>query len=80
MDTSHENCINIFVCGDNIRKGAASNAVQIAHTNKLLQEVGMSIFLGSGVALITPFKAGQIDFEAFGRLIDFISQIKPTRL
>lgn len=31
----------------------------------------MSIFLGSGVALITPFKAGQIDFEAFGRLIDF---------
>ncbi|HHT86218.1 MAG TPA: aspartate-semialdehyde dehydrogenase [Clostridiales bacterium] len=30
MDTSHENCINIFVCGDNIRKGAASNAVQIA--------------------------------------------------
>lgn len=31
----------------------------------------MSIFKGSGVALVTPFKAGEIDFEAIGRLIDF---------
>ena len=30
MDATHENCINIFVCGNNIRKGAASAAVQIA--------------------------------------------------
>lgn len=30
QDYSNQNCINLFVCADNIRKGAASNAVQIA--------------------------------------------------
>ncbi len=31
----------------------------------------MSIFTGSAVAIITPFKNDYIDFEAFARLIDF---------
>lgn len=29
------------------------------------------LFQGSGVALVTPFREGAIDWEAFGRLIDF---------
>jgi aspartate-semialdehyde dehydrogenase len=29
-DTSHERCLNMWVVGDNLRKGAATNAVQIA--------------------------------------------------
>jgi len=29
LDKTHKNCINMFLCGDNIRKGAALNAVQI---------------------------------------------------
>ena len=29
-DPSHENCINLWICTDNLRKGAAVNAVQIA--------------------------------------------------
>ena len=29
------------------------------------------LFTGSGVALITPFKGGQIDYEAYGNLIDW---------
>ncbi len=32
VDTSVENGLSLFVCGDNIRKGAALNAVQIAET------------------------------------------------
>ncbi|MGI6161712.1 MAG: 4-hydroxy-tetrahydrodipicolinate synthase [Christensenellales bacterium] len=31
----------------------------------------MSVFKGSGVAICTPFNAGGINFEAFGRLVDF---------
>jgi aspartate-semialdehyde dehydrogenase len=31
-DTSVENGLSLFVCGDNIRKGAALNAIQIAET------------------------------------------------
>jgi 4-hydroxy-tetrahydrodipicolinate synthase len=31
----------------------------------------MQIFIGSGVALVTPFCEGGVDFEAYGRLIDF---------
>jgi aspartate-semialdehyde dehydrogenase len=29
-DDSAENCLNLWVCGDQLRKGAALNAVQIA--------------------------------------------------
>ena len=29
-DTSKVNCINMWICADNLRKGAALNAVQIA--------------------------------------------------
>ena len=29
------------------------------------------IFKGIATALITPFKGGEVDFEAFGRLIDW---------
>ena len=29
-DPSHERCLNMFIVGDNLRKGAATNAVQIA--------------------------------------------------
>lgn len=29
------------------------------------------LFKGSGVAIVTPFKNNKVDFEAFGRLIDF---------
>lgn len=31
----------------------------------------MSIFKGSGVALVTPFKDGSVDYDALGRLIDW---------
>jgi aspartate-semialdehyde dehydrogenase len=36
-DPSHERCINMWVVGDNLRKGAATNAVQVA---ELLHERG----------------------------------------
>ena len=29
-DPSHERCLNLWVVGDNLRKGAATNAVQVA--------------------------------------------------
>ena len=29
-DPSHERCLNLWIVGDNLRKGAATNAVQIA--------------------------------------------------
>ena len=29
-DPSHERCLNLFIVSDNLRKGAATNAVQIA--------------------------------------------------
>jgi aspartate-semialdehyde dehydrogenase len=29
-DPSHERCLNLWVVGDNLRKGAALNAVQVA--------------------------------------------------
>jgi aspartate-semialdehyde dehydrogenase len=37
-DPSHERCLNMWVVGDNLRKGAATNAVQIA---ELLHERGL---------------------------------------
>jgi len=29
-DDSHERCLNLWIVGDNLRKGAATNAVQVA--------------------------------------------------
>ena len=37
-DPSEERCLNLWVVGDNLRKGAATNAVQIA---ELLHERGL---------------------------------------
>jgi aspartate-semialdehyde dehydrogenase len=37
-DPTHERCLNLWVVGDNLRKGAATNAVQIA---ELLVERGL---------------------------------------
>ena len=41
-DPSHERCLNLWVVGDNLRKGAATNAVQIAellHERELIKPV-----------------------------------------
>jgi aspartate-semialdehyde dehydrogenase len=38
-DPSHERCLNLWVVGDNLRKGAATNAVQVA---ELLVERGVA--------------------------------------
>jgi aspartate-semialdehyde dehydrogenase len=37
-DPSHERCLNLWVVGDNLRKGAATNAVQVA---ELIRERGL---------------------------------------
>jgi aspartate-semialdehyde dehydrogenase len=37
-DPSHDRCLNIWVVGDNLRKGAATNAVQLA---ELLHQRGL---------------------------------------
>ena len=37
-DPSHERCLNLWIVGDNLRKGAATNAVQLA---ELLYERGL---------------------------------------
>jgi aspartate-semialdehyde dehydrogenase len=37
-DPSHERCLNVWIVGDNLRKGAATNAVQLA---ELLNERGL---------------------------------------
>jgi aspartate-semialdehyde dehydrogenase len=37
-DPSHERCLNMWVVGDNLRKGAATNAIQVA---ELLHERGL---------------------------------------
>ena len=29
-DPSHDRCLNLWIVGDNLRKGAATNAVQVA--------------------------------------------------
>jgi aspartate-semialdehyde dehydrogenase len=38
QDPSHERCLNLWIVGDNLRKGAATNAVQLA---ELLIERGL---------------------------------------
>jgi aspartate-semialdehyde dehydrogenase len=35
LDPSHERCLNLWVVGDNLRKGAATNAVQLAELLKV---------------------------------------------
>jgi aspartate-semialdehyde dehydrogenase len=47
-DPSHERCLNLWVVGDNLRKGAATNAVQVAellHERNLLR--GSQLAVGS---------------------------------
>jgi aspartate-semialdehyde dehydrogenase len=39
-DPSHERCLNLWIVGDNLRKGAATNAVQVA---ELLAERGLVV-------------------------------------
>ena len=39
-DPSHERCLNMWVVSDNLRKGAATNAVQLA---ELLVERGLTV-------------------------------------
>jgi aspartate-semialdehyde dehydrogenase len=47
-DPSHERCLNMWIVGDNLRKGAATNAVQVA---ELLHERGlMRVPEGAGIA------------------------------
>ena len=41
-DPSHQRCLNLWVVGDNLRKGAATNAVQIAELLHQRGLVGMS--------------------------------------
>jgi 4-hydroxy-tetrahydrodipicolinate synthase len=35
-------------------------------------EVDMTVFKGSGVAVVTPFKGGKVDFDSYGPLIDWL--------
>jgi aspartate-semialdehyde dehydrogenase len=49
-DPSHERCLNLWIVGDNLRKGAATNAVQLA---ELIHERGL---YGSRIA--SPASAG----------------------
>jgi aspartate-semialdehyde dehydrogenase len=37
-DSSHDRCLNMWIVGDNLRKGAATNAVQLA---ELLHDRGL---------------------------------------
>jgi aspartate-semialdehyde dehydrogenase len=46
-DPSHERCLNMWIVGDNLRKGAATNAVQVA---ELLHERGL-VRVPEGAAL-----------------------------
>jgi len=43
-DPSHERCLNLWVVGDNLRKGAATNAVQLAEL--LVERVAATAFRG----------------------------------
>jgi aspartate-semialdehyde dehydrogenase len=49
-DPSHERCLNMWIVGDNLRKGAATNAVQIA---ELLHERGL-VRVPEGAHVATP--------------------------
>jgi aspartate-semialdehyde dehydrogenase len=42
-DPSHERCLNLWVVGDNLRKGAATNAVQLAELLVERKLLGVSV-------------------------------------
>jgi aspartate-semialdehyde dehydrogenase len=42
-DPSHERCLNMWVVGDNLRKGAATNAVQLAELLVERELLGLSV-------------------------------------
>ena len=47
VDPSHERCLNMWIVGDNLRKGAATNAVQLAellHARGLIKPVQAPAF------------------------------------
>ena len=39
-DPSHERCLNLWIVGDNLRKGAATNAVQLAELLRVRDLLG----------------------------------------
>jgi aspartate-semialdehyde dehydrogenase len=45
-DSSHERCLNMWIVGDNLRKGAATNAVQVAEQLVARNLVGAKAFAG----------------------------------
>ena len=55
-DPGHERCLNLWVVGDNLRKGAATNAVQVA---ELLAERGL---LGADAQELGPGSRMEIGF------------------
>ena len=81
-DFSVDNGLNIWVVADNIRKGAATNAVQIAEYINMIDKnciilfrrelLNMRrLFKGSGVALVTPFNEnGKVNFERLKELVE----------
>jgi aspartate-semialdehyde dehydrogenase len=42
-DPSHDRCLNMWVVGDNLRKGAATNAVQLAELLVERELLGLSV-------------------------------------
>ena len=46
-DPSHERCLNLWIVGDNLRKGAATNAVQVAEQLVERNLVGAGTAIGS---------------------------------
>ena len=74
-DESVENGVNLWVVSDNIRKGAATNTVQIAQ-NLLNISIRSdyfekTIFEGSCVALVTPFTDDGINYDKLEELIEW---------
>ena len=53
-DPSHERCLNLWIVGDNLRKGAATNAVQVA---ELLAERDL-IRVPAGAAALAAVRPG----------------------
>ena len=47
-DPSHERCLNLWIVGDNLRKGAATNAVQVAELLRVRNLLGTAASRRSG--------------------------------